>query len=85
MHGARVHFRLGWQVTRERFGKLLCGALSHPLTPFTIMRLQQALWFVVEATDGRGEQALEAWCARRNSQDTIEDLERWPVPEKERR
>jgi hypothetical protein len=70
-------------MTRERFGKLLCGPLSHSLTPFTIARLQSALWSVVEATGGAGECALENWCADKSEQDTLEDLERWPTQERD--
>lgn len=53
----------------ERFNELLNGPLTHALMPFTIMRLSQALLYVVEGTGDAGEQLLEEWCRHRDKQD----------------
>jgi hypothetical protein len=58
----------------ERFNQLLNGPLNHPLIPFVITRLSQALLFVVEQTGEGGEKALEQFCAgAREENDDQED------------
>lgn len=60
-------------MTDERFLTLVNGPLSHPLVPFTITRLVQALRYVVEVTGADGARALEAHCAERERQDGAMD------------
>lgn len=60
-------------MTVERFNELLGGPLAHPLPMFTISRLALALKAVVDATGDAGEQALEAYCSRRETQDDEDD------------
>ncbi|MGH9685263.1 MAG: hypothetical protein ACRD4S_16835 [Candidatus Acidiferrales bacterium] len=57
----------------ERFNDLLNGPLSHPLVPFTILRLSIALKAVVDATGYDGEQALEQHCALLKSRDDADE------------
>jgi hypothetical protein len=60
-------------VNIERFNELLNGPLGHQLMPFAIMRLSQALLFVVQQTGEAGEKALEEWCQLREADDNAGD------------
>jgi hypothetical protein len=58
-------------MTTERFNELLNGPLAHPLMPFTIMRLRQALAFVIAHTGEGGDKALERFCEIREGADGV--------------
>lgn len=58
----------------ERFNQLLNGPLAHPLMPFRISRLGQALAFVVSMTGQAGARALELWCRDREAHDKLKDV-----------
>jgi hypothetical protein len=60
-------------MTMERFNELLNGPLNHPMGIFAILRLSQALWFVLNCTGERGAAALEAHCRAREEKDNASD------------
>ena len=58
-------------MTDDRFAELVNGPLAHPLIPFRLLRLVQALRAVLLATGAAGDAAFEAHCTERELMDRI--------------